>query len=62
MKEDIDAAKAIAEEIISHKRDVPVSFILSTFSDPGKSSGIYRSVTTNACNKLNLTTLKWLPF
>ena len=41
MKEDIDAAKAIAEEIISHKRDVPVSFILSTFSDPEVAPVIY---------------------
>jgi hypothetical protein len=35
MSEDIEAAKAVAKEIISHKREVPVNFILSTFSDPG---------------------------
>lgn len=35
MKEDIEAAKAIANEIVAHERKVPVSFILSTFSDPG---------------------------
>ena len=35
MKDDIEAAKAIAKEIILHKREVPVSFILSAFGDPG---------------------------
>lgn len=34
MLEDIAAAKAIAEGIIYHKREVPVSFILSEFNDP----------------------------
>ena len=39
MKEDIEAAKAIASEIVVHDREVPVSFILSTFGDPGILNG-----------------------
>ena len=36
MGDEIDAAKAIAESIVKHKRDESVDFILSPFNDPGK--------------------------
>ncbi|XP_028391229.1 hemicentin-1-like [Dendronephthya gigantea] len=41
MKEDIEAAKAIAKEIVLQDREFPVNFILSTFSDPDVAPVVY---------------------
>ena len=35
MTDEIESAKAIASSIINTKRDFPVDYILSPFSDPG---------------------------
>ena len=41
MKDEIQAAKAIAKQIINATRDFKVDYILSPFNDPRKSYQIY---------------------
>ena len=55
MKDEIDAAKSIANAVMTTPRKFPVDYILSPFNDPGKSYLLY-CILLLACLLNNLFT------